>query len=68
MSADEKRVAICSLQLMLLRAGFNPGPIDGIYGGDTREQHERFAAQFGFGVTDPRVAENLINAMHPKEE
>ncbi|GEM_PF-2978437 len=34
----------------------------------TRQRHELFAAQFGIDVADPRVAKNLINSMHPKED
>lgn len=40
----------------------------GIFGEETRERHELFAAQFGIDVADPRVAKNLSNSMHPKED
>ena len=49
-------------QRMLRDLGYNPGPIDGLYGPRTRAAVERFQRDYGHPV-DGRVTQNLISAL-----
>lgn len=59
---------ISELQNLLLRAGYNPGPVDGILGNGTRSAYSRFLGKNGYdanatGTVVKLVSDLWMNAM-----
>ncbi|OFW66296.1 MAG: hypothetical protein A2Z12_09595 [Actinobacteria bacterium RBG_16_68_21] len=51
------------LQLLLAAAGFDPGPLDGVYGGRTEASVAAFQATYGSLVVDGKVGPNTRDAL-----
>ena len=55
--AQLDQAGILELQNILLRAGYNPGPLDGVLGDQTRAAYSRFLAANGY---DTRGNGNVV--------
>lgn len=47
-------------QTLLTQLGYNPGPVDGLYGGKTRQAIEAFQRKEGF-VPDGQISDSLVS-------
>ena len=62
---------VCDIQQALLAKGFNPGPLDGIMGAQTRKAIRQFQAANGLvadGIVGPVTSGKLFTTFKPKKD
>lgn len=59
---DDQRMLMRQIQEALLKRGYDPGPIDGIYGAKTRKAIEEFQKAAGIAI-DGKANRNLLDTL-----
>lgn len=54
---------VSELQNLLLRAGYNPGPVDGVLGNGTRSAYLRFLQKNGYDASSANVVTSLVSQL-----